>query len=62
MSLTLSRKKDESILISTRYGEKITITVKSTSPSQVKLNIVASDQVKIMREEIERPKPSTPLG
>jgi carbon storage regulator len=47
-SLTLERRQNESVVI----GDSITVTVQKVRGNRVKLNIVAPNEVKIMRPEI----------
>ena len=50
--LTLNRKTDESIIISTPSGETIKIVLISTCKSHSKIGIQAPQNYRILREEL----------
>ena len=52
--LILSRRTGESIQI----GDDITVTVLQANGNQIRIGITAPDDVKIMREELVKPKQS----
>lgn len=51
-NLTLSRKLNESITITTSFGETIEVTLKHIGESQVKLTIEANRDVSVLRKEL----------
>lgn len=51
--LVLQRKPDETIVIETRHGERITVMVVDMRPHSVRLGIVADESVSIQRGEIQ---------
>ena len=52
MSLTLSRKENQSIVIFTADNEQMHITVTSIDKNQVKINFDAPDGIDICRDEL----------
>lgn len=52
MSLVLTRKPTESVVLYTADGESITVTVESVDGQQVKISFDAPDEVDILRSEL----------
>ena len=52
MSLVLSRKEQESIVIFTDSGEQIVLTVESMASGQAKISFDAPGSVGVWREEL----------
>lgn len=50
--LTLSRRLEESIVLTTQFGEQITVKVSEVLGGQVKLTIEADKGVSIVRKEL----------
>lgn len=51
--LVLSRKRNEKIVMKTKEGEKIELTVVRIDNNKVRFGIQASDQVLILRAELD---------
>jgi carbon storage regulator CsrA len=51
-SLTLSRELNESIVIFTRDGDQVTLTINKLSPTKVAINFEAPKGVEIWRDEL----------
>ncbi len=52
MSLVLSRKKQQRVVLFTGAGERIVLTVEAFNSQDVKLSFNAPDSVTILREEL----------
>lgn len=52
MSLVLTRKEQQSIIIFTGDGEKIIITIESIKGSQIKMRFDMPDDMEVWRDEL----------
>jgi carbon storage regulator CsrA len=55
--LVLSRKRDEKIILRTKDGDEIELTVVKIDSNKVRLGIAASEEITILRSELIEHEP-----